>query len=300
MADLSIELGPIKLSNPVIAASGTFGYGLEFRDFLDLNRLGAFCTKGLSFRPKIGNEGPRVVETPSGMLNAIGLENVGFEKFVSEKLPLLHGFETRIFVNFFGKTIEEYVEMAKALDGVERIDGVEMNVSCPNVSEGGTYFSSKPEILFETVSAVRKSIDKFLIVKLSPNVGNICEIAKAAEDAGADALSLINTLTGMAYDLETQKPYLGNITGGLSGPAIKPIALRMVNEVSKTVSLPIIGIGGIQSTEDALEFLLAGAKAIQIGTANFFDPTITIKIIEGLEKFFDKNGVEKISDFKQK
>jgi dihydroorotate dehydrogenase (NAD+) catalytic subunit len=300
MVDLSVDLGPIKLSNPVIAASGTFGYGLEFRDFLDLNRLGAFCTKGLSLKPKIGNEGPRVVETPSGMLNAIGLENIGFERFVSEKLPLLHGFETRIFVNFFGKTTEEYVEMAKALDGVERIDGVEMNVSCPNVSEGGTYFSSKPEILFEVVSAVRKSIDKFLIVKLSPNVGNICEIAKAAEDAGANALSLINTLTGMAYDLETQKPYLGNITGGLSGPAIKPIALRMVHDVSKAVSLPIIGIGGIRSTEDALEFLLAGAKAIQIGTANFFDPAITVKIIEGLEEFFDKNGIQKISDFKQK
>jgi dihydroorotate dehydrogenase (NAD+) catalytic subunit len=300
MVDLSVDLGAIKLSNPVIAASGTFGYGLEFRDFLDLNRLGAFCTKGLSLRPKIGNEGPRVVETPSGMLNAIGLENVGFERFVSEKLPLLHGFETKIFVNFFGKTTEEYVEMAKALDGVERIDGVEMNVSCPNVSEGGTYFSSKPEILFEVVSAVRKSVDKFLIVKLSPNVGNICEIAKAAEDAGADALSLINTLTGMTYDLETQKPYLGNITGGLSGPAIKPIALRMVHDVSKVVSLPIIGIGGIRSTEDALEFLLAGAKAIQIGTANFFDPAITVKIIEGLEEFFDENGIQKISDFKQK
>ena len=300
MADLSIDLGPIKLSNPVIAASGTFGYGLEFRDFLDLNRLGAFCTKGLSLKPKIGNEGPRVVETPSGMLNAIGLENVGFERFVSEKLPLLHGFETRIFVNFFGKTTEEYVDMAKALDGVERIDGVEMNVSCPNVSEGGTYFSSKPKILFEVVSAVRKSIDKFLIVKLSPNVGNICEIAKAAEDAGADALSLINTLTGMTYDLETQRPYLGNITGGLSGPAIKPIALRMVHDVSNTVSLPIIGIGGIRSTEDVLEFLLAGAKAIQIGTANFFDPAITVKIIDGLEAFFDKNGIAKIADFKPK
>ncbi len=300
MVDLSVDLGPIKLSNPVIAASGTFGYGLEFRDFLDLNRLGAFCTKGLSLNPKIGNEGPRVVETPSGMLNAIGLENVGFERFVNEKLPLLHGFETRIFVNFFGKTTEEYIEMAKALDGVERIDGVEMNVSCPNVSEGGTYFSSKPEILFEVVSAVRKSIDKFLIVKLSPNVGNICEIAKAAEEAGADALSLINTLTGMTYDLETQKPYLGNVTGGLSGPAIKPIALRMVHDVSQAVSLPIIGIGGIRCTEDALEFLLAGAKAIQIGTANFFDPAITIKIIEGLEDFFEKNGIEKISDFRAK
>ncbi len=300
MADLSVDLGSIKLSNPVIAASGTFGYGLEFRDFLDLNRLGAFCTKGLSLKPKIGNEGPRVVETPSGMLNAIGLENIGFERFVTEKLPLLHDFNTRIFVNFFGKTVEEYVEMAKALNGVERIDGVEMNVSCPNVSEGGTYFSSKPEVLYEVVSAVRKVCDKFLIVKLSPNVGNICEIGKAAEEAGANAISLINTLTGMTYDLETQKPYLGNITGGLSGPAIKPIALRMVHDVSQTVSLPIIGIGGIRSVEDALEFLLAGAMAIQIGTANFFDPAITVKIIDGLESFFDRNGIEKISDFKAK
>ncbi len=300
MADLSVDLGPIKLRNPVIAASGTFGYGLEFREFLDLNRLGAFCTKGLSLHPKIGNKGPRVVETPSGMLNAIGLENIGFDRFVAEKLPLLHGLETRIFVNFFGKTVKEYVEMAMALTEVERIDGVEMNVSCPNVSEGGTYFSSQPEILYEVVTAVRKATDKFLIVKLSPNVGNISEIAKAAENAGADALSLINTFTGMTYDLETRKPYLGNITGGLSGPAIKPIALRMVHEVSQAVSLPIIGIGGIRSTEDALEFLLAGAKAIQIGTANFFDPMITVKIIEGLESFFDKNGIAHISDFKPK
>ncbi len=300
MTDLSVDLGAIKLSNPVIAASGTFGYGLEFREFLDLNRLGAFCTKGLSLNPKIGNEGPRVVETPSGMLNAIGLENIGFERFLGEKLPLLHDFKTKIFVNFFGKTIEEYVEMAKALDGVQRIDGIEMNVSCPNVSEGGTYFSSRPEILYDVVSSVRKASDKFLIVKLSPNVGNICEIAKAAEDAGANALSLINTLTGMTYDLETKKPYLGNITGGLSGPAIKPIALRMVHDVSKEVSLPVIGIGGIRSAEDALEFLLAGAKAVQIGTANFFDPAITVKIIDGLESFFDRNGIEKISDFKPK
>jgi len=300
MVDLSVDLGAIKLSNPVIAASGTFGYGLEFRDFLDLNRLGAFCTKGLSLEPKIGNEGPRVVETPSGMLNAIGLENIGLERFISEKLPLLHDFRTKIFVNFFGKTIKECAEMARALDEVERIDGIELNVSCPNVSEGGTYFSSKPEILYDVVSSVRKASNKFLIVKLPPNLENICEIGKAAEDAGANALSLINTLTGLIYNLETKKPYLGNVTGGLSGPAIKPIALRMVHDVSKEVSLPIIGIGGIKSTEDVLEFLLAGARAVQIGTANYFDPKITVKIIDGLESFFDKNKIEKISDFKSK
>jgi len=286
------------LKNPVIAASGTFGYGLEFREFLDLNSLGAICTKGLSLNPKMGNKGSRIVETPSGMLNSIGLENIGFERFVVEKLPLLHGFQTKIIVNFFGKTIDEYVDMAKALNEVERIDGIEMNVSCPNVSEGGTYFSSQPAIIYEVVNAVRQATDKFLIVKLSPNVENIGAIAKSAENAGADALSLINTITGMTYDLETRSPFLGNGTGGLSGPAIKPIALRMVHEVSQVVELPIIGIGGIRSSEDVLEFLLAGAKAVQVGTANFFDPTITIKIIKGLENFFDKNGITHITDFK--
>jgi dihydroorotate dehydrogenase (NAD+) catalytic subunit len=298
MVDLSVYIGRIKLANPVIAASGTFGYGLEYRDFLDLNRLGAFCTKGLSLRPRIGNKGPRVMETSSGMLNSIGLENIGFERFVSEKMPILHSYTTKILVNFFGETIEEYVEMAKVLSDVERIDGLEMNVSCPNVSEGGTYFSSQPNVLCEVVSAVRKVTEKLLIVKLSPNVGDIGAIAQAAEEAGADAVSLINTLTGISYDLETRKPYLGNETGGLSGPAIKPIALRMVREVSRAVSIPIIGIGGIRSTEDALEFLLAGANAVQIGTANFFDPTITVKIIDGLERYFLKNGIERIADFK--
>ena len=297
MADLSVCLGPIKLKNPVIAASGTFGYGLEFREFLDLNSLGAFCTKGLSLKPKMGNKGPRIVETPSGMLNSIGLENIGFERFVAEKLPLLHGFKTKIIVNFFGKTIEEYVEMAMSLTEVERIDGLEMNVSCPNVSEGGTYFSSQPAIIYKVVNAVRQATKKFLIVKLSPNVENISDIAKAAENAGADALSLINTITGMVYNLETRAPFLGNKTGGLSGPAIKPIALRMVNEVSQVVGLPIIGIGGIRSSEDVLEFLLAGAKAVQVGTANFFDPAITIKIIKGLEHFLDRNGIMTIADF---
>ncbi|MEE2986821.1 MAG: dihydroorotate dehydrogenase [Nitrospinota bacterium] len=296
--DLSVKLGGLELVNPVIAASGTFGYGLEYAPFVDLNRLGAFSTKGLSLKPKIGNVVPRVLETPSGMLNSIGLENIGLEKFLSEKLPQLQNYKMRLLVNFFGESVEEFAEMASALSGVDRIDALEMNISCPNVDEGGLLFSSGQGIVQKVVEKVRKKTDKFLIVKLSPNVTDITEIARAAEHAGADALSLINTCVGMAIDLETRKPYLGNITGGLSGPAIKPVALNMVYQTVRAVKIPVIGMGGIASAEDALEFLLTGAKAVQIGTANLFDPGVTMKVIDGLIRYCESRSIGKISDLK--
>ncbi len=296
--DLSVKLGPLELDNPVIAASGTFGYGLEYLPFVDLDRLGGFSTKGLSLKPRMGNPAPRMVETASGMLNAIGLENIGLEKFLSDKLPLLEKYKTRILVNFFGDTKDEYIEMAAKLSDVERIDAVEMNISCPNVEEGGVQFSSDPTVVRSLVEAVRKVTGKFLIVKLSPNVTDITEIAKAAEEGGADALSLINTQIGMAIDLETRKPYLANKTGGLSGPAIKPVALNMVYQTVRLVKIPVIGMGGISNTEDALEFLSAGATAIQIGTANFIDPGITMTVIDGIREYCQTHRIQKVGDLK--
>ena len=296
--DLSVDLGSLSLENPVIAASGTFGYGLEYRSLVDLNVLGGFSTKGLSLQPKTGNSVPRVIETSSGMLNAIGLENIGLKAFLSEKLPQLENLNTRIIVNFFGDTRQEYVEMAEALSDVERLDALEMNVSCPNVEKGGSQFSSDPEVLTEVVSVVRKVTQKFLIVKLSPNVTDITLLAKAAENAGADALSVCNTFVGMSIDLKTRKPYLANRTGGLSGPAIKPLALNLVYQTARAVKIPIIGIGGITSGEDAVEFLLAGAKAVQIGTANFIDPTATLNVIDGIRKYCLSNGVKNLFELK--
>ena len=296
--DLTVDLGKLVLSNPVVAASGTFGYGLEYTEFLDLNDLGGFSTKGLSLKPKVGNPVPRVIETASGMLNAIGLENIGLDAFLSEKLPLLKMYKTRIIVNFFGETIQQYEEMALALSKEERIDALEMNVSCPNVEEGGLQFSSDPEILRQVVDAVRKVSDKFLIVKLSPNVTDITTLAKAAEDAGADALSVCNTFVGMKVNLETGKPYLANRTGGLSGPAIKPLALHMVYETARAVKIPIIGIGGISNSDDAIEFLMAGAKALQIGTANYVDPKVTVKVVDGIRDWCRQNQISKLADLK--
>ena len=296
--DLTVDLGKLVLSNPVVAASGTFGYGLEYTQFLDLNDLGGFSTKGLSLKPKVGNPVPRVIETASGMLNAIGLENIGLDAFLSEKLPLLKMYKTRIIVNFFGETIQQYEEMALALSKEERIDALEMNVSCPNVEEGGLQFSSDPEILRQVVDAVRKVSDKFLIVKLSPNVTDITTLAKAAEDAGADALSVCNTFVGMKINLETGKPYLANRTGGLSGPAIKPLALHMVYETARAVKIPIIGIGGISNSDDAIEFLMAGAKALQIGTANYVDPKVTVKVVDGIRDWCRQNQISKLADLK--
>ena len=296
--DLTVDLGKLVLNNPVIAASGTFGYGLEYTEFLDLNDLGGFSTKGLSLKPKVGNPVPRVIETASGMLNAIGLENIGLDAFLSQKLPLLKMYKTRIIVNFFGETIQQYEEMALALSKEERIDALEMNVSCPNVEEGGLQFSSDPEILRQVVDSVRKVTDKFLIVKLSPNVTDITTLAKAAEDAGADALSVCNTFVGMKVNLEAGKPYLANRTGGLSGPAIKPLALHMVYETARAVKIPIIGIGGISNSDDAIEFLMAGAKALQIGTANYVDPKVTVKVVDGIRDWCRQNQISKLADLK--
>ena len=296
--DLSVKLGSLCLNNPVIAASGTFGYGLEYSSLVDLNALGGFSTKGLSLKPKVGNPVPRVIETSSGMLNAIGLENIGLEAFLSEKLPQLKNFNTRIIINFFGDTTQEYVAMARALSDVERLDALEINVSCPNVEKGGSQFSSDPEVLTEVVSSVRKATGKFLIVKLSPNVTDITLLAKAAENAGADALSVCNTFVGMSIDLKTRKPHLANRTGGLSGPAIKPLALNLVYQTVRAVQIPVIGIGGISSGEDAVEFLLAGAKAVQIGTANFIDPASTLHVIEGIRRYCLANGVNNLSELK--
>ena len=296
--DLTVDLGKLVLDNPVIAASGTFGYGLEFTDFLDLNDLGGFSTKGLSINPKIGNPVPRVIETSSGMLNAIGLENIGLQVFLSDKLPQLKNYKTRIIVNFFGDTVQQYVEMASALSKEERIDALEMNVSCPNVEEGGLQFSSDPTVLRQVVEATRKATDKFLIVKLSPNVTDITVLARAAEDAGADALSVCNTFVGMKLDLESGKPYLANRTGGLSGPAIKPLALNLVYQTVRAVKIPVIGIGGIANSEDALEFLMVGAKAIQIGTANYIDPTVTVKVVRGIRDWCRQNQIAKLADLK--
>lgn len=298
--DLSVDLGSLSLDNPVIAASGTFGYGLEYSSLVDLNALGGFSTKGLSLQPKTGNPVPRVIETSSGMLNAIGLENIGLKAFLSEKLPQLENLNTRIIVNFFGDTRQEYVEMAQALSSVERLDALEMNVSCPNVEKGGLQFSSDPVVLTEVVSAVRKVTQKFLIVKLSPNVTDITLLAKAAESAGADALSVCNTFVGMSIDLKTRKPHLANRTGGLSGPAIKPLALNLVYQTVRAVKIPIIGIGGITSGEDAVEFLLAGAKAVQIGTANFIDPVATLNVIDGIRKYCLSNGAKNLSELKMR
>ena len=298
--DLSIKLGSLCLNNPVIAASGTFGYGLEYSSLVDLNALGGFSIKGLSLKPKAGNPVPRVIETSSGMLNAIGLENIGLEAFLSEKLPQLKNFNTRIIINFFGDTTQEYVAMARALSDVERLDALEINVSCPNVEKGGSQFSSDPEVLTEVVSSVRKATGKFLIVKLAPNVTDITLLAKAAENAGADALSVCNTFVGMSIDLKTRKPHLANRTGGLSGPAIKPLALNLVYQTVRAVQIPVIGIGGISSGEDAVEFLLAGAKAVQIGTANFIDPASTLHVIEGIRRYCLANGVNNLSELKMR
>jgi len=294
--DLSVKLGSMHFTNPVIAASGTFGYGIEFDPFVDLNKLGGFCTKGLSMKPKMGNRFPRMIETASGMLNAIGLENIGLDRFLNEKLPSLENFQTRLIVNFFGDTIDEYVDLASALSKVNRVDALEMNVSCPNVEQGGARLSSDPVTLKQVVESVRKVSNKFLIIKLSPNVKDITELALAAEEGGADALSLINTFVGLKIDVESGRPWLANITGGVSGPAIKPMALAMVYETARAVKIPVIGIGGISSVEDALEFLMAGASAIQIGTANYIDPSITIKVIDGLRGYCKKNNLKSLAD----
>ena len=292
--DISVNIGGLVLKNPVMTASGTFGYGEEYAEFLDLGRLGAVVVKGLSLIPKEGNPPPRIVETASGMLNAIGLQNIGIERFVHEKVPFLRTYDTQIIVNFFGDTIDEYVAAAERLSCVEGIHGLEMNISCPNKQAGWCIFGTDPGVTSQVVSAVRKATRLPLIVKLSPNVTDISHMAKVAVDAGADALSVINTLIGMAIDIRTRMPKLANRTGGLSGPAIKPVAVRMVYEVYKAVNVPIIGMGGIMNAEDALEFILAGASAVAVGTANFIHPTVSVDIIDGITAFMAQENITDI------
>ena len=294
--DLSVEIGKLKLRNPVMTASGTFGYGEEYAEFMDLSRLGAVVVKGLSLQPKEGNPSPRIVETAGGMLNAIGLQNIGIERFIQEKLPFLTQFNTPVIVNFFGDSVEEYAKAAEMLSASEGIHGLEMNISCPNKQAEWCIFGTDPKVTFEVVSAVRKSTDLTLIVKLSPNVTDIGVMARAAEDAGADAVSLINTITGMAIDIETRMPRLANITGGLSGPAVKPVALRMVWEVYKAVKIPIIGMGGIMNGQDSIEFMLAGATAVAVGTAHFINPVASVQVIEEMENFMRGRGITHIKD----
>jgi dihydroorotate dehydrogenase (NAD+) catalytic subunit len=294
--DLTVEIAGIKLRNPVMTASGTFGYGSEFADYMDLESIGAIITKGLSLRPKAGNRTPRIVETPAGMLNAIGLQNVGIDAFISEKLPFLRKINTPVIVNVYGNSLEEYGELAERIDKIPEVAAIEVNISCPNVKQGGIVFGTDPKAAFEVVALVRESTIKPVIVKLSPNVTNVVEMAQASIDAGADAVSLINTLTGMAIDLEKRRPVLANVTGGLSGPAIKPVALRMVWQVAKAVAVPVIGIGGITSARDALEFIVAGATAVQIGTANFLDPKAAQTIASDMERYLSENGISHIKD----
>jgi dihydroorotate dehydrogenase (NAD+) catalytic subunit len=294
--DLSVNIGKLKLKNPVMTASGTFGYGEEYAEFVDLNLLGAIVVKGISLRPMEGNPAPRICETPCGMLNAIGLQNVGLKKFVTDKLPYLRNFDTKIIVNILGNSVQEYVKLGKALDDTG-IDGIELNVSCPNVKNGGIAFGTDQRSLAKLVSAVKKTVSTAVIItKLSPSVSSIPDFARVSEDAGSDALSLINTIPALSIDIETGKPKLANITGGLSGPAIKPIALRMVWEASQAVKIPVIGIGGILNASDAIEFMLAGASAVQVGTGNFLNPRATSEIIEGLAAYLHRRHSHTIRD----
>lgn len=294
--DLRVQLGPLPLQNPVLTASGTFGYAEEFSSFVNLNALGGIIVKGISLEPRPGNPPPRVVETACGMLNAIGLENVGLACFIHEKMPYLRTLTAPLVVNILGDSVDEYCELARQLDAVEGISGIEINISCPNVKKGGAAFGASPEMAASVTAAARKATRLPLIVKLSPNVTDITLMAKAVEDAGADAVSLINTLIGMAVNPATRKPRLANIIGGLSGPAIKPIALRMVWQAAQAVSIPVIGIGGISTAEDAVEFLLAGASAVQIGTVHFYDPSAAEQIIAGLEDYLRQQGEERVAD----
>lgn len=294
--DLRVSIGKLQLANPVMTASGTFGYGQEFDSLVNLDALGAIIVKGISLQPRPGNRPPRIIETACGMLNAIGLENVGVERFIIEKLPYLRQLSSPVIVNILGDSIDDYAALAARLNDVEGIAALEVNISCPNVKKGGVAFGTDPVMAAAVTSAVRKATSLPVIVKLSPNVTDISLIARAVEDGGADAVSLINTLLGMAIDIKTKKPKLANIVGGLSGPAIKPIALRMVWQAAQAIKLPIIGIGGIGTTDDALEFLMAGATAIQIGTANFYEPTAATQIIAGLREFVREQGARNIHD----
>ena len=292
--DLSVDIGGLKIQNPVMTASGTFGYGKEFNPLLDLNQLGAIIVKGLSLTAAKGNPPPRIVETACGMLNAIGLENVGLQAFLTEKLPFLRTLKTPFLVNIYGTTTEAYAELARRLNDVEEVAGVEVNISCPNVQKGGMAFGADALAAHKVTRAVRASFGRTVVVKLSPNVTDIVPIAKSVEDAGANAISLINTITGMAIDTLTRRPKLANITGGLSGPAIKPVALRMVWQTAQAVKVPVIGMGGIMTAGDALEFIIAGACAVQVGTLNFVNPRGCIEIIEGIRSYLQQQNLDSI------
>ncbi|MCI5742167.1 dihydroorotate dehydrogenase [Phocaeicola faecicola] len=296
MADLSVNIGNLKMSNPVMTASGTFGYGLEFQDFVDLEKIGGIIVKGTTLHHREGNPYPRMAETPMGMLNAVGLQNKGVHYFAEHIYPQIKDIRTNMIVNVSGSQIEDYAETARIINELEHIPAIELNISCPNVKQGGMAFGVTASGAAEVVSAVRKVYDKTLIVKLSPNVTDITEIARAVEGAGADSVSLINTLLGMAIDAEKRKPILSTVTGGMSGAAVKPIALRMVWQVAKAVKIPVVGLGGIMNWKDAVEFLLAGATAIQIGTANFIDPAITVKVAEGINDYLDRHGYSSVRD----
>ena len=296
MADLKIDINGLALKNPVLTASGTFGYGTEFEDFIDLSRLGGFIVKGTTLHHREGNPYPRMAETPAGMLNAVGLQNKGVDYFIEHIYPKIKDVKTNILVNVSGSTVSDYMATAEKIDELENIPGIELHISCPNVKEGGMAFGTSCASAAEVVKAVRQVYKKHLMVKLSPNVTNIQEIALAVEAAGADSVSLINTLMGMAINAKTRKPVLSTITGGLSGPCVKPIALRMVWQVSKVVKIPVVGLGGITCATDAIEFLLAGASAVQIGTANFIDPAITVKVIDGINSYLEENGFNSVHE----
>ncbi|MEN6331037.1 MAG: dihydroorotate dehydrogenase [Smithella sp.] len=293
---MAVQIGKLRLKNPVMTASGTFGYGEEYSDYVDLNRLGAIVVKGLSLQPRPGNPPPRIMETTGGMLNAIGLQNIGVDVFIEEKLPFLRKHDVAVVANIYGESYAEYQKVARKLSSVEGVHALEVNVSCPNVKKGGLSFGSDPKIAALVTRKVKEETDLPVIIKLTPNVTDITAIAVAVEKAGADALSLINTLTGMSVDLKTRTPHLKNITGGLSGPAIKPVALRMVWQVVKRVSIPVIGIGGIMTASDALEFMVLGARAVQVGTANFVNPRATTDILEGMQDYLKYNNIKDVNE----
>ncbi|HJF84930.1 MAG TPA: dihydroorotate dehydrogenase [Megamonas hypermegale] len=293
--NLAVKIGNLHLKNPVMGASGTFGFGREYADFLDVNEIGAIVTKGVTPLPRSGNPGVRIAETPSGMLNCIGLENPGVEVFINEILPEIKKYDTAVIVNISAGTVEEYAKMAYLLD-IDGVDALEVNISCPNVKEGGIVFGTDPKAAAAVTHAVKTHTSKTVIVKLSPNVTDIVAMAKAVEEAGADAISMINTLTGMVIDINTRKPLLGNITGGLSGPAVKPIAVRMVWQVAKAVNIPIIGMGGITCAEDAVEFMLAGASAVAVGAYNFVEPSALKNIADGIGEYMQKHGIEDVNE----
>ncbi len=296
--DLSVKLGSLELQNPVLTASGTFGYGEEFADFVDLDRLGGFIVKGTTLAPREGNPYPRMAETPSGMLNAVGLQNKGVDYFIEHIYPRLRGYRSEVIVNVSGACVDDYAEVCRRLADLDEIHAVEVNISCPNVKHGGMAFGTTTAGASEVVSAVRKAWPRHLMVKLSPNVTDITEIARAAEASGADSLSLINTMLGMAVDVERRRPMLSTVTGGLSGPAVKPVAVRMVWQTAKAVNIPIVGLGGIHTGDDALEFIMAGATAVQVGTANFLDPATTMRVIDRLNEYCVRHNVSDINSLR--